>query len=78
MMAPGLISALQPDIMDYIAVFAGPQARDLVQESLNGVGNTLNLELNAHMKYYELHWGIEAQDQNGEVWTLKPNIPNPM
>ena len=61
--------------MDYIAVFAGPKARDLVQESLNGVGNALNLELNAHMKYYELHWGIEAQDHNGEVRTLKPDIP---
>ena len=61
--------------MDYIAVFAGPQARDLVQESLNGVGNALNLELNAHMNYYELHWGIEAQDHNGEVRTLKPDRP---
>ena len=61
--------------MDYIAVFAGPKARDLVQESLNGVGNALNLELNAHMTYYELHWGIEAQDHNGEVRTLKPDIP---
>ena len=61
--------------MDYIEVFAGPKARDLVQQSLNGAGNALNLELNAHMKYYEFHWGIEAQDHNGEVRTLKYDIP---
>jgi hypothetical protein len=75
MMAPWLISVLQPDTVDYIAVFAGPKARDLVQESLNGVGNALDLELNAHMAYCELNWGIEAQDHDGEAQTLKPNIP---
>ncbi|EDR09967.1 uncharacterized protein LACBIDRAFT_325878 [Laccaria bicolor S238N-H82] len=64
-----------PDIMDYIALFAGPKARDLVQESLNGVGNALNLELNAHMTYCELHWGIEAQDHNGEVKYIYRRIP---
>lgn len=70
-------SAIQnkPDIMDYIALFAGPKARDLVQESLNGVGNALNLELNAHMSYCELHWGIEAQDHNGEVKYIYRRIP---
>ena len=36
-------------------------------QHLNGVGNVMNLERNAHEAYDKLKWGIEAQDDNGTV-----------
>jgi hypothetical protein len=49
-------------------MFAGPQTRDLVLQYLNGTGNVMNLEANAHTAYDDLKWGIEAQETNGMVW----------
>jgi hypothetical protein len=48
-------------------MFAGNETRDLVIQHLNGLGNAVNLERNAHLAYDELKWGIEAQDDNGTV-----------
>ena len=45
------------------------EALQLIQQHLNGIGNVINLELNAHTAYRDLKWGIEAQDDNGTVRT---------
>ena len=52
-------------------MFAGDEARDLVIQHLNGIGNVVNLEWNAHSAYDNLKWGIEAQNDNGTVRTMK-------
>ena len=50
-------------------MFAGDETRDLVIQHLNGVGNVMNLQSDAHNAYDYLKWGIEAQDDNGTVRT---------
>ena len=50
-------------------MFAGGKTRDLIIQHLNGVGNVMNLETNAHKAYDNLRWGIEAQDDNEMVQT---------
>jgi len=52
-------------------MFAGNEVRDLVVQHLNGIGNVVNLEKNAHSAYDNLRWGIEAQNDNGTVRTMK-------
>jgi len=53
-----------------IAIFAGQATAALVLTEVNGLGNVLNLESDAHMTYDDLEWGFEAQDDNGTVRIL--------
>ncbi len=50
-------------------MFAGTATRDLVLQHLNGLGNLMNIESNAHNAYDNLWWGIEAQVENETVRT---------
>ena len=63
----------QPDTLKLIAMFAWTATRDHVLQHLNGVGNVMNLEANAHTAFNDLKWGIEAENKNGTVrhksWT---------
>ena len=63
----------QPDTLKCIAMFAGTATRDLVLQHLNGVGNVMNLQADAHTAFDDLKWGIEAENKNGKVcrmsWT---------
>jgi hypothetical protein len=53
--------------MEYIAMLAGTAGRDLVLQQLNGLGNLMNLQSDAHAAYDNIKWGIEGRDKNGEV-----------
>lgn len=33
----------------------------------SNIGNTMNMELDAHDDYDDLLWGIEAKEEGGEV-----------
>jgi hypothetical protein len=48
-------------------MFAGDEARDLVIQHLNGLGNVVNLQKYVLETYDNLRWGIEAQIDNGKV-----------
>ena len=49
-------------------MFAGPDTRDQVVNSLNGIGNVMNLRMEPHEAYDKLLWGIQTIEQdNGEV-----------
>ena len=48
-------------------MFAGAATRDEVIKNLNSIGNVMNLEQNAHKKYDDLYWGIEATEEGGQV-----------
>jgi hypothetical protein len=48
-------------------MFAGERARNIVFKHLNGIGNVVNFESNAHDQLDELRWGIEAQDEGENV-----------
>ena len=48
-------------------MFAGAAIRDDVVSHLNNIGNAMNLEQNAHTSYDKLKWGIEANEEGGEV-----------
>ena len=50
-------------------MLAGPAVRDLILEQLNGIGNVMNVELNAHAAYANFNWGIQAHDYHGKVRT---------
>jgi hypothetical protein len=52
-------------------MFAENEARDLLIQHLNGIGNVVNLQSDAHAAYDDLKWGIEAQNDNGMVRTMK-------
>jgi len=56
-------------------MFAGNEARDLVIQHLNGIGNVMNIEKNAHDIYDELRCGIEAQNDNGVVKYIYRRVP---
>jgi hypothetical protein len=51
-------------------MFAGTATSKLVMDELNGIGNVMNLESNAHTAYDNLIWGIEAQ-KDGEMVRLQ-------
>jgi hypothetical protein len=57
-------------------MFAGNEERDLVIRHLtrSGIGNVVNLERNAHAVFDNLKWGIEAQNDNGMVRTMKSAV----
>ena len=57
----------QPDTLVCIAMLAGAAARDVVVHSLNGIGNVMNLQMDAHKEYDTLTWGIEATEYDGTV-----------
>ena len=59
----------EPDTLKCITMLAGPAVSDLVMKQLNGIGNVMNMETNAHAAYNNLKWGIEACNNNGTVWT---------
>ena len=48
-------------------MLAGTAVRDLVLQQLNGLGNLMNLESNAHTAYNNIKWAIEGRDTIGEV-----------
>jgi hypothetical protein len=48
-------------------VLAGTAVSNLVINELNGIGNVVNMESNAHAGYTDLTWGIEARDNDGTV-----------
>jgi hypothetical protein len=52
-------------------MFAGNETRDFVIQHLNGIGNVVNILWDAHAAYDNLKWGIEAQNDNGTVRTMK-------
>ena len=60
-------STAQPDTMKCIAMLAGTAVRDLIVKELNGIGNVMNIESNAHTTYDDISWGIEARNENGMV-----------
>ena len=51
-------------------MFAGPAARNEVMNNLNGPGNAMNMDLNAHASYDDLEWGIEAKEEDEKVISL--------
>ena len=55
------------DTLKCIAMFAGIDAIRDIMSHLNGIGNVMNMEHNAHMTYDKLKWGIEAREEGGEV-----------
>jgi len=49
-------------------MFAGSDTRNQVVNSLNGIGNVMNLRMEPHEAYNMLLWGIQAIEQDdGEV-----------
>jgi hypothetical protein len=48
-------------------MLAGPSAIQLICQHLNGVGNIMNLQSDAHRAFNDLTWGIEAQVDNSMV-----------
>lgn len=58
--ASGSLVSSQPDTLDCIATFAGDEARSIVIQNLNRIGNVMNIEANASMSYHSMRWGIEA------------------
>ena len=50
-----LLTALQLDTLKCLSMFASKQARDLVKH-LNGIGNVMNFESNAHLWYDKRLW----------------------
>jgi hypothetical protein len=52
-------------------MFTGNEARDLVTQHLNGIGNFVNIQWDVHAAYDNLKWGIETQNDNGMVRTMK-------
>ncbi|KAK2462249.1 hypothetical protein APHAL10511_005745 [Amanita phalloides] len=65
----------KPDTMKCIAMFAGTAVRDLILRHLNGLGNVMNVESNAHTAYDDLKWGIEGQTEKGTVTYIYRRIP---
>jgi len=57
----------KPDTIKCIGMFAGPTVRDLVVEHLNGLGNVMNLQSDAHQAYDDLEWAIQANRVGGKV-----------
>ncbi|KAH9981765.1 hypothetical protein BJV74DRAFT_854001 [Russula compacta] len=53
----------KPNTLKCIAMFASVVTKDVVMNHLNNIGNAMNMELNAHTHYDNLHWGIEAKDE---------------
>jgi len=45
-------------------MLAGPEYRI---SSWNGIGNAVNLEMNAHTKYDKIEWAIQANEDHGKV-----------
>jgi hypothetical protein len=43
------------------------RVRDLVVGHLNGSGDVVNLEMNAHAKYDKIEWAIQANEDHGKV-----------
>ena len=66
-MASIYLHSFQPDTLKCLAMFAGERARDLVFEHMNGIGNVMNWETNAHSWYDKLRWGIEARREGQKV-----------
>ncbi len=48
-------------------MFAGAAARNEVIHHLNRIGNVMNMQQDAHKKYDDLSWGIEAKEEGGQV-----------
>jgi len=48
-------------------MFAGTAASNEIRGHLNGIGNAMNVEMNAHTRYDGLQWGIEAKGEGGQV-----------
>jgi hypothetical protein len=58
--------------MKCIGMFAGMRTAEVVREKVNGLGNVMNIESNAHTSYGDLFWGIEARVDNGTVRIYSP------
>jgi len=56
-------------------MFVGNKTRDLVIQHLNGIGNVVNLQSDAHNAYDDLRWGIEAQTDGETVKYLYRRVP---
>ncbi|KAF8133262.1 hypothetical protein EV363DRAFT_1162606 [Boletus edulis] len=65
----------KPDTLKCITMFAGPAARDEVMHHLNDIGNVMNMQHDAHVSYDNLHWGIEAKEEGGEVKYFFRTVP---
>ncbi|KAH9987610.1 hypothetical protein BJV74DRAFT_841160 [Russula compacta] len=68
----------KPDTLKCIAMFGGAITRDVVMNHLNSIGNVMNMELNAHGAYDNSKWGIEAEEEGGEVkyfFRTNPTVP---
>ena len=62
-----LCSTAQPDTIKCIAMLTGTAVCDLVLEQLNGLGNLMLIQSDAHTAYDDIYWGIEALNENGKV-----------
>ncbi|KAF5376931.1 hypothetical protein D9615_007199 [Tricholomella constricta] len=65
----------KPETLKCITMLAGNEARDLVVQHLNAIGNVMNLEINAHSAYDNLQWGIEARNADGKVEFVYIRVP---
>ncbi|KAI9573140.1 hypothetical protein HD554DRAFT_2276719 [Boletus coccyginus] len=69
----------KPETLKCIAMFAGAATRDDIVSHLNNIGNTMNMQQDAHTSYVNLRWGIEAKEEGGEVkyfFRMVPTNPN--
>ena len=48
-------------------MLAGVATANDVSRHLNTIGSAMNMEQNAHTAYDNLMWGIEAEEDGGEV-----------
>jgi hypothetical protein len=58
---------LKEEMLRCITMFTGKQTLELVVKNLNGVGNAVNLQKNAHNDYDSLRWGIDPVEDGSGV-----------
>ncbi|KAF8330341.1 uncharacterized protein EI90DRAFT_3124374 [Cantharellus anzutake] len=65
----------KPETIKCIAMLAGTAVCDLVLEQLNGPGNLMLIQSDAHTAYDNIRWGIEARNENGMVKYIYRRVP---
>jgi len=65
----------KPDTIRCIAMLAGTAVRDVVVQQLNGLGNVMNIQSDAHIAYDNIRWGIEASNVDGVVEYIYRRVP---
>ncbi|KAF8330339.1 uncharacterized protein EI90DRAFT_3124372 [Cantharellus anzutake] len=65
----------KPETIKCIAMLAGTAICDLVLEQLNGPGNLMLIQSDAHAAYGDIRWGIEARNENGMFKYIYRRVP---